>query len=131
MHGLSFWRFSDVPSTKMKELCKRKRNRFTGCRGTGLPFVLQSSREEARTRLRTSYEMVERQMAGGGWAVGGDFSLADCAAAPALFYGNRVEPLGIAHGNVSAYLARLEARPSFARVLKEAEPWFQMFPKED
>jgi glutathione S-transferase len=60
----------------------------------------------------------------------GDFSLADCAAAPALFYGNRVEPFGAAHRNVRAYLERLEARPSFARVLKEAEPWFQMFPKE-
>jgi glutathione S-transferase len=85
---------------------------------------------EARAQLRTSYAMIEQQMAAGGWAMGGDFSLADCAAAPALFYGNRVEPFGEAHRNVRAYLERLEARPSFARVLKEAEPWFQMFPKE-
>ncbi len=86
--------------------------------------------EEARDRLRTAYAMIEQQMAAGGWAMGGDFSLADCAAAPALFYGNRVEPFGEAHRNVRAYLERLAARPSFARVLKEAEPWFQMFPKE-
>ena len=85
---------------------------------------------EARAQLQTSYAMIEQQMTAGGWAMGGDFSLADCAAAPALFYGNRVEPLGEAHGNVRAYLERLEARPSFARVLKEAEPWFAMFPKE-
>jgi glutathione S-transferase len=85
---------------------------------------------EARAQLQTSYAMIEQQMTAGGWAMGGDFSLADCAAAPALFYGNRVEPFGAAHGNVRAYLERLEARPSFARVLKEAEPWFAMFPKE-
>jgi glutathione S-transferase len=86
--------------------------------------------EEARDQLRTAYAMIEQQMTAGGWAMGGDFSLADCAAAPALFYGNRVEPFGKAHSYLRAYLERLEARPSFARVLKEAEPWFQMFPKE-
>ena len=86
--------------------------------------------DEARARLRTAYAMIEQQMAAGGWAMGGDFDLADCAAAPALFYGNKVEPFGEAHKNLRAYLERLEARPSFARVLKEAEPWFQMFPKE-
>jgi glutathione S-transferase len=85
---------------------------------------------EARAQLRTAYAIIEQQMAAGGWAMGGDFGLADCAAAPTLFYGNRVEPFGEAHRNLRAYLERLEARPSFARVLKEAEPWFQMFPKE-
>jgi glutathione S-transferase len=86
--------------------------------------------DEARDRLRTAYAMIEQQMAAGGWAMGGDFGLADCAAAPALFYGNKVEPFGAAQQNLRAYLERLEARPSFARVLKEAEPYFQMFPKE-
>lgn len=84
---------------------------------------------EARAQLRTSYEMIERQMAAGGWAMGGDFSLADCAAAPSLYYGNEVEPIGEFKA-VSAYLQRLKARPSFARVLTEAEPYFQFFPKE-
>jgi glutathione S-transferase len=83
--------------------------------------------EEARAQLRRSYAMIERQMENRGWAMGGDFSLADCAAMPSLYYGNRVEPTG-EFRNVSAYLERLEARPSFARVLKEAEPYFSLFP---
>ena len=85
---------------------------------------------EARAQLRTSYAMIDQQMAGGGWAAGEDFSLADCAAAPALFYGNMAEPFGDGHRYVAAYLERLKTRPSFARVLKEAEPYFQMVPKE-
>ena len=84
---------------------------------------------EARAQLRASYEMIETQMTAGGWAMGSDFSLADCAASPSLFYGNQVEPFG-EFKNVSAYLERLKARPSFARVLKEAEPYFQFFPME-
>ena len=50
--------------------------------------------EEARAQLRTSYAMIEQQMANGGWAMGEDFSLADCAAAPPLFYGSMVVPFG-------------------------------------
>ena len=84
---------------------------------------------EARAQLQTSYAMIETQMVAGGWAMGADFSLADCAAAPSLFYANKVEPSG-AFKNISAYLERLQARPSFARVLDEAEPYFQFFPKE-
>jgi len=86
--------------------------------------------EEARAQLRTSYAMIEQQTASGGWAMGDDFSLADCAAAPSLFYGNMAEPFGGAHKNLAAYLERLKARRSVARVLKEAEPYFQMVPKE-
>ena len=86
--------------------------------------------EEARVQLRISYAMIERQMDGGAWAMGGSFSLADCAAAPPLFYGSMVEPLGDANKNLAAYFERLKTRPSFARVLKEAEPYFQMVPKE-
>ena len=85
--------------------------------------------EEARAQLRTSYAMIEQQMATGTWAMGGEFSLADCAAAPALFYGNMVVPFD-AHKNLNAYFERLKARPSFARVLKEAEPYFNMVPQE-
>jgi glutathione S-transferase len=86
--------------------------------------------EEARAQLRTSYAMIEQQMAAGGWAIGEAFTLADCAAAPSLFYGNMAEPFGDTNKNVAAYLERLKARPSVARVLKEAEPYFQMVPKE-
>jgi glutathione S-transferase len=86
--------------------------------------------EEAKARLRTSYGMIDQAMAGQSWAVGEAFSLADCAAAPALFYANEVLPFGDEHRNVAAYLDRLKARPCYARVLKEAEPYFAMFPRE-
>jgi glutathione S-transferase len=85
--------------------------------------------EEARARLRSCYDIINRQMAGGGWAMGEAFGLADCAALPALFYGSKVEPLGEKHGNSAAYLERLKARPSVARVLAEAEPYFKLFPQ--
>ena len=86
--------------------------------------------EEARTQLRASYGMIEQRMAKGGWAMGADFGLVDCAAAPPLFYGSMVVPFGDANRNLSAYFERLKARPSVARVMKEAEPYFQMVPKE-
>jgi glutathione S-transferase len=86
--------------------------------------------EEARARLRTSYRMIDDEMAAQTWAAGDAFSLADCAAAPALFYANEVIPFGETHKNVAAYFDRLKARPSYARVLKEAEPYFAMFPRE-
>ena len=85
--------------------------------------------EEARARLRTSYGMIDDEMATRTWAMGEAFSLADCAAAPALFYANEVMPFGESHQSVAAYFGRLKARPSYARVLKEAEPYFGMFPR--
>ena len=85
--------------------------------------------EEARAQLRTSYAMIEQKMAKDGWAMGEDFGLVDCAAAPPLFYGNMVVPFGDANGNLSAYFDRLKARPSVARVMREAEPYFNMVPK--
>jgi len=86
--------------------------------------------EEARAQLRVSYRMIEQQMAAGTWALGEAFSMADCAALPPLFYGNMVEPFGDTHNNVAGYFERLKARPSIARVMKEAEPYFGMVPKE-
>lgn len=83
--------------------------------------------EEARAQLRTSYRMIEQQMSAGGWAMGEDFGLADCAALPALFYGSMVEPFGDS-SHVTAYFERLKARPSVARVIREAEPYFKMVP---
>ena len=85
--------------------------------------------EEARARLRTSYDMIDSEMATRTWAAGEAFGLADCAAAPALFYANEVMPFGENHRNVAAYFGRLKARPSYARVLREAEPFFVMFPR--
>jgi glutathione S-transferase len=85
--------------------------------------------EEAKSRLKTSLGMIDSEMASRAWAMGEAFSLADCAAAPPLFYANEVMPFGGTHPNVAAYLGRLKARPSYARVLKEAEPYFAMFPR--
>jgi len=61
--------------------------------------------------------------------MGDAFSMADCAAAPALFYANMVTPLGSTYPNAAAYLGRLMDRPSFARAIKEAQPYFAMVPK--
>jgi glutathione S-transferase len=85
--------------------------------------------EDAKARLRAVYGMIDQQMAMQTWATGEAFSLADCAAAPALFYANEVMPFGDGCGNLAAYFARLNARPSYARVLREAEPYFAMFPR--
>jgi glutathione S-transferase len=90
--------------------------------------------EEAKARIESCYGMLDKEMASRNstiktWAMGEAFSLADCAAAPALFYGNKVVPFGGEHKNLSAYFERLKARPSFARVLQEAEPYFKMFPQ--
>src|SRR5258705_12215095 len=64
--------------------------------------------EEASAQLRTSYAMIEEQMSAGTWAMGESFSLADCAAAPPLFYGNMVVTFS-GYKNVSAYFERLKA----------------------
>ena len=85
--------------------------------------------EEAKTLLRTSFGMIEEDMVKNRWAMGDAFTMADCAAAPALFYANMAVPFRDTHKNVAAYLDRLMQRPSFARVLKEAEPYFAMIPK--
>jgi len=83
--------------------------------------------EQARAKLRQTYEVLEGRLAGRTWAAGEQFSLADCAAAPALFYATLAEPLE-AHPRLNAYRERLLARPSVARAIDEAKPFFQMFP---
>jgi glutathione S-transferase len=85
---------------------------------------------QAKAQLQQAYAVIEREMAARTWMVGDGFTLADCAAAPALFYADTVVPFGAAHRELTAYLGRLMARPSFARVLEEAEPYFRLFPME-
>jgi glutathione S-transferase len=84
--------------------------------------------DAAKALLQTSLGMVDREIAGKTWIMGGDFTMADCAAAPALFYADKAMPFGETHENAAAYLQRLMQRPSFARALNEAEPYFAMFP---
>jgi glutathione S-transferase len=83
---------------------------------------------DARASLRAAYDALEPRMKERQWAAGDTFSIADCAAAPALFYADVLEPFASSHPHVAAYFERLLARPSFARVLVEARPYFQYFP---
>jgi glutathione S-transferase len=85
----------------------------------------------AKTLLGTAYEMIDQEMRTRTWAMGETFSMADCAAAPALFYANLVLPFGDAHAHAARYLERLLKRPSFARVVAEAQPYLPLFPKEN
>ena len=85
--------------------------------------------EEAKALLQTAIGTVDQEMATKTWSIGDAFSMADCAAAPALFYADKVMPFGDAHKNAARYLGRLMERPSFARVVKEAQPYFALFPK--
>ena len=84
--------------------------------------------EDARRRISIALGMVDAEMADRTWAVGDEFTLADCAAGPPLFYINKVFPLAANHANAARYLERLLKRPSYARVIEEAQPYFNMFP---
>ncbi|MEH2510739.1 glutathione S-transferase [Nitrobacteraceae bacterium AZCC 1564] len=84
--------------------------------------------DEARARLRTALDLIDKDMASRKWAAGDVFTMADCAAAPALFYANLVMPFGNTHRNAIRYFDQLMARPSFARVVEEAKPYFALFP---
>jgi glutathione S-transferase len=83
---------------------------------------------EAEALLDLAYDMIEARMADRTWACGDAFTLADCAAAPALFYGDWARPIGPDRPRVVAYRERLCARPSFARAIDEARPWRKHFP---
>jgi glutathione S-transferase len=85
---------------------------------------------DARERMGNALAALDKILPGKQWIMGDDFTMADCAAAPALFYADWVMPLSKEYPNVAAYRERLMARPAYARALKEAEPYFQYFPKE-
>ena len=87
--------------------------------------------DAARTMLDTACGWLEAELVGRTWAAGESFGLADCAAAPSLHYADKVRPFRGRLPSLTAYLDRLEARPSFARVLREAEPYAHMFPQGD
>ena len=83
---------------------------------------------EARAQLDTAYHILDRWMATREWAAAGQFSLADCAAAPSLFYADWVHPIPDGLTNAKAYRARLLARASVARAVDEARPYRHFFP---
>jgi glutathione S-transferase len=82
---------------------------------------------EARAQLEAAYAVADERLCAGTWALGDTFTMADCAAAPALFYAGKVAPFG-AHPRLAAYFERLTRRPSFARVLVEVQPYLSRFP---
>lgn len=84
--------------------------------------------EQAKAMMQTALGMIDQDLAGKTWVMGDSFTMADCAAAPALFYANLLMPLGERHKNVAAYLERLMARPSFARAVREAQPYLKDMP---
>lgn len=86
---------------------------------------------EARQTLDTAYAMIDAQLVTGPWAIGADFTIADCAAGPGLFFAGIVHPFGLRQTNLRRYFERLLDRPSVRRVFVEAQPWFHMFPYRD
>ncbi|MEO8060425.1 MAG: glutathione S-transferase family protein [Burkholderiales bacterium] len=83
---------------------------------------------QARERLDSSYALIDRHLEGRIWVAGDTFSLADCAAAPALFYAVTYVPIAPQHGRLAAYFDRLMDRPSVARTIDEARPFFKFYP---
>ncbi|RON14834.1 glutathione S-transferase family protein [Pseudomonas frederiksbergensis] len=84
-----------------------------------------------RSTLETAYGMLDRRMASRIWVASPEFSMADCAAAPALFYASTLVPFPDDYGHLNAYFDRLVQRPSFQRVIDEARPWFSLYPFAD
>jgi glutathione S-transferase len=97
-----------------------------------LPFITPTPDEarvaRARAALDTVYPWLDTRLAGREWAAGEEFSLADCAGAPALFYADWVHPIPDTLATLKAYRARLLARPSIVRVVDEARPYRHFFP---
>ncbi|NLP62874.1 glutathione S-transferase family protein [Paraburkholderia sacchari] len=82
----------------------------------------------AREKLELAYAWLETRLADSAWAVGADFTLADCAAAPSLFYADWTHRIAEKFPVLRAYRARLLARPSFARAVEEGRPYRPLFP---
>lgn len=92
------------------------------------PSRMDEAMAKARDALGTAYAWLETRLSGRQWAAGDGFTMADCAAAPALFYADWVHAIGDACPGLRAYRARLLARPSFARAVEEGRPYRSYFP---
>jgi glutathione S-transferase len=95
---------------------------------TGDPVKRRDALALAVEKLERAYGWLEGALAGRAWAAGADFTLADCAAAPSLFYADWVHPIAQQYSVLRAYRTRLLARPSFARAVDEARPLRHLFP---
>jgi glutathione S-transferase len=83
--------------------------------------------DKARANLETAYDWIEPQI-GASWAAGDSFTLADCAAAPSLFYADWVHAIGDSRPKLAAYRARLLAHPGVSRCVEEGRPYRHFFP---
>jgi glutathione S-transferase len=95
---------------------------------SGDPVKRQEGLALAVKKLDRAYAWLEGRLVGRTWATGADFTLADCAAAPSLFYADWTHRISDAFPVLRAYRARLLARPSFARAVEEARPFRSYFP---
>lgn len=97
-----------------------------------LPFITSTPDENriarAKSALDKVYPWLDARLAGREWAAGDEFTLADCAGAPSLFYADWVHPIPEQFGTLKDYRARALARPSVARVVDEARPYRKLFP---
>lgn len=93
-----------------------------------LPMKSEEGLALAKQRLELAYAWLDEHLAGKTWANGSEFTLADCAAAPSLFYADWTYQIPESYPQLRAYRARLLARPSFARAVDEARPYRQFFP---
>jgi glutathione S-transferase len=83
---------------------------------------------QARAGLSSAYTYIERHLDGRTWLIGDSFTLADCAAAPALFFAVTYVPLSEEQVHLAAYFEPLMERPSVARAVDEARPFFKFYP---
>jgi len=95
-------------------------------------FERHGDMQPARDALAAAYAIIDAQLAdGAAWICGEQFSLADCAAAPALFYASTLQAFGQQERHLRGYFKRLMDRPSVTRVLAEARPYFHFYPFYD
>jgi glutathione S-transferase len=128
-----------IPDDPIAALRVRERDRiFDGYVMTSMQTVVGDALRPAEQRdsfgvakaqktLERAYAWLDGEMATRTWAAGESFSLADCSAAPSLFYADWVRPLG-EHAHLAAYLQRLRARPSVQAVVDAARPYRPLFP---
>lgn len=95
---------------------------------TGIPVKPQEGLALAAGKLELAYAWIEGHLAGRTWAAGENFTMADCAAAPSLFYADWTHRISESYPLLRAYRARLLTRPSFAQAVEEARPYRSLFP---
>lgn len=86
---------------------------------------------DAVNLLGMAYDMIEGRMGDQAWAAGERFSMADCTAAPSLFYAATIRPFSAGQVRLNAYFERLMARPSVVKTLEQARPFFKYYPKRE